>query len=140
MRPSQVARVHLKPIASCKTLARLKSITAYRGTSNDAHAPSLAVTKLQHPFNETDLEMGQNDVDIAMDLENFANSSDGDTDAIRSYFEVTASDICLLTHTILEESIIISKRRVPRQFNDMERSAKDLDNANVLPLPPQSRI
>jgi hypothetical protein len=135
-----VARVHLKPIASCKNLARLKSITAYRGTSNDAHA-SLAVSKSQHPFKETDLEMGQNDVEIAMDLEDFGNSFDGDTDATRSYFGVTASDIYyLLTLAIPEEPIMISKRRVPRQFNDIERSAEDLDNANVLSLPPQSRI
>jgi hypothetical protein len=36
-----------------------------------------------------------------------------------------------------------SKRCVPRQFIDVERSAEDLnnvDNANVPSLPPQSRI
>jgi hypothetical protein len=43
--------------------------------------------------------------------------------------------------TISEEPTIRSKRRVPRQFNDMERSAEDLDNDDNVPsLPPQSRI
>jgi hypothetical protein len=94
-----VARVHLKPIASCNNLARLKSITAaYRGTSIDAPAASLAVSKSQHSLNEMNLEMGQTDIDIAMDLEdlNFGISFDGDTDsdATRLYCVATASDLC----------------------------------------------
>jgi hypothetical protein len=38
---------------------------------------------------------------------------------------------------------VLSIRRVPRQFNDIESSAEDLDNSdnvNVPSLPPQSRI
>jgi len=94
-----VARVHLKPIASCNNLARLKSITAaYRGTSIDAPAASLTVSKSQHSLNEMNLEMGQTDIDIAMDLEdlNFGISFDGDTDsdATRLYCVATASDLC----------------------------------------------
>lgn len=95
MRPSHAARPHPKPIASCKPLARLKSIATYRGTSVDAPAVSLAVSKSQHRvFNETDLEMGQEDVGIAMDLENDRSNFDGDTDATRSYSAATASDVC----------------------------------------------
>jgi hypothetical protein len=94
-----VARVHLKPIASCKNLARLKSITAaYHGTSIDAPVASLAVSKSQHSLNETDLEMEQTNIDIVMDLEdlNFGISFDSDTDsdATRSYCVATASDLC----------------------------------------------
>lgn len=88
----QAARVHLRPIAPCKDLARLRSITGYRGTSVDTPTANLAVSESQHPVNETDSEIGQNR-DIVMDSEG-VSFGNGDSDAMRSYYVAVASDIC----------------------------------------------
>jgi hypothetical protein len=71
---------------------------AYHGTSLNAPADNLVVSESQQPFNGTNPEIGQNNLDIVMDLDseslNFGNSFDGDSDAMRSYYVAATSDIC----------------------------------------------